>query len=102
MASQLREVLNRFDDASNPVSLRQMAHELKIEPGVLQGMIDYWVRKGRLREISSDGQNCQTCGIKSACPFVVALPRYYERVAEDDDTEPVVTSPCECGGSCTH
>lgn len=82
MAGQLREVLNRFSEQSGPVSLRQMAQEMGIEPGVLQDMIDYWVRKGKLREATS-GTECTTCGVKTACPFIVALPRAYERVSDE-------------------
>lgn len=100
MASQLREVLNRFDNQSAPVSINQMAREMQIEPGVLHGMIDYWVRKGKLREVGSDGDNCQTCGIKGACPFIVAMPRYYERIDEND--QGMSASLCGCSGSCSH
>ena len=99
MASRLREVLNRFGKQSAPVSLNQMAREMDLEPGVLHGMIDYWVRKGKLREVGSTNDNCQTCGIKGTCPFVVALPRYYERVEDSDEG---VGPPCGCGGSCAH
>lgn len=96
MASQLREVLNHFANQSVPVSINHMAHEMGIEPGVLCGMIDYWVRKGKLREVNTSGATCNTCGIRSACPFTVALPRCYE-LAGDHDPDP----PCACGGHCT-
>jgi hypothetical protein len=99
MASQLREVLDRFGHQSAPVSLKQMAREMGIEPGILHGMIDYWVRKGKLREVSSTSANCQTCGIKGACPFVVALPRYYERAGDEEHAS---VPPCSCGGTCSH
>lgn len=101
MASQLREVLNRFSDQRAPVSLKQMARDMDLEPGVLTGMIDYWVRKGKLREVNSSGQSCRTCGVKSACPFVVALPRYYERVDEGAQTSSQ-PPPCDCGGHCAN
>lgn len=96
MASQLRMVLDRFADQSEPVTVKGMAQEMGIEPGVLHSMIDYWVRKGKLREVNS-GATCVTCGVKSACPFVVALPRTYELVSDDDITP---AAPCACGGSC--
>lgn len=99
MASQLRTVLDRFADQSAPVSLNRMAHELQLDPAVLHDMIDYWVRKGRLREITS-GAACTTCGSKAGCPFVVALPRIYELVR--DDVEPPPQPPCTCGGGCPH
>lgn len=97
MASQLSAVLERFTHQSAPLSVGQMAREMQIEPGVLHGMIDYWVRKGKLREVNGVGSACTSCGVKGACPFVVALPRYYEVVREDDAPhEP----PCACGGGC--
>jgi hypothetical protein len=99
MASQLRQVLDRFADQSTPISIKQMARQMDLDPGVLGGMIDYWVRKGKLREVSTTGDNCTTCGVKGACPFVVAMPRSYELVRPDEDE---ITPPCTCGGSCSH
>lgn len=99
MASQLREVLNRFDGQTAPISINRMARDMSLEPGVLQGMIDYWVRKGKLREVNSGGETCVTCGVKSACPFIIAMPRYYE-LAREDTAES--SPPCACGGHCAH
>lgn len=98
MASQLREVLDRFTNQSAPVSVNRMARDMQLDPGVLHGMIDYWVRKGKLREVNTSGKSCHTCGIKGACPFVVNLPRYYERVTNDDLEQDLA---CGCGGTCT-
>jgi len=97
LASQLSSVLDRFVNQSAPVSISQMAREMQIEPGVLHSMIDYWVRKGRLREVNSGGEACTSCGGKSGCPFIVNLPRYYEVVGENT---PAAAPPCACGGSC--
>ncbi len=102
MASQLQQVLNRFSDQSAPLSLRALAHEMQLEPGVLHGMLEYWVRKGKLREVGSGGESCTTCGIKGACPFVVHLPRYYERVTEDSPaggTCAIAAPSCACGSN---
>jgi hypothetical protein len=98
MTSQLREVLNRFDDQSAPRSLKQMAREMQLEPNTLQAMIDYWVRKGKLREVNT-GTACVTCGTKGACPFIVQMPRIYERVSDD---AAVPALPCACSGGCSH
>lgn len=96
MASQLQKVLDRFAKHDIPRSLKGMARELDIDPGVLDGMIAYWVRKGKLREVSVNGEGCTTCGIKNGCPFVVALPRYFELVREHPTPDP----SCGCGGGC--
>lgn len=101
MASQLREVLFHFEHQTAPTSLNQMAKEMQVTPGVLEGMIDYWVRKGKLRAINSGGEDCNTCGNQGACPFVVTMPRYYERVTEDDAHHSDGGSCCTCGGGCS-
>ncbi len=79
----LRQVLNHFEHQSGTVSLTALAREFEIEPPMLQAMIDYWVRKGRLREVGS--LNCSTCGCSHGCPFVVALPRMYELAAPEGE-----------------
>jgi hypothetical protein len=96
MASQLREVLNRFTEQTRPLSTGQIARELEIEPGLLEDMIAYWVRKGKLRAVTGAGQDCGTCGIQGACPFIVNLPRYYEPVSEEPAAESSPAPPCSC------
>lgn len=76
MSTILRQVLEYFETEQQAVSLNQMARTLGVERAMLQNMIDYWVRKGKLREIATP--LCTTCGSASGCPFVVTLPRYYE------------------------
>ena len=92
MASLLRQVLLAFENNRGPRSLAQLAADLEVSPGVLEGMIAYWVRKGRLREVNS-GPACNTCGSANGCPFVIKLPRAYELVSEDS---PVVLPSAAC------
>jgi hypothetical protein len=95
MANRIRDVLERFENQTAPLSLNQMAREMDITPGVLRGMIDYLVRRGDLREVTSDGSACTSCGVKGGCPFVVLMPRYYERVRDDDDSAATMSPPCQ-------
>jgi|GEM_PF-336025 len=85
MTTTLRQVLTVFEQASVPLSLGQVARELGVERGALEGMIDHWVRKGKLRTVS-DGQLCSACGGARGCPFVARLPRRYELVPEGEGT----------------
>lgn len=94
MTSPLRAVLQRFEDQSAPISVQQMARDLDLEPGVLLDMIEYWVRKGKLRAVSGTGSACTTCGSHGACPFVVTLPRTFELASDDIPTVP------PCGDAC--
>jgi hypothetical protein len=48
--STLRQVLTMFETAVAPLSLPQMAHELGVSLEQLEGMIQHWVRKGKIRE----------------------------------------------------
>lgn len=71
-----------FETTSRPLSLPQIAHELDVSPERLEGMIQHWVRKGKIRE-SGSVTECGGCGHKGACPFVMAMPRSYELVTSD-------------------
>jgi len=82
MTTLLREVLAAFETARQPLTLNQLARELDLSPGMLEGMLDYWVRKGRLREVG--GERCTTCGSAGSCPFVSRMPRCYELVTGED------------------
>lgn len=88
----LRQVLQTFENANRALSLAQMARDLQVEPAILDDMIAYWVRKGRLREVAALG--CDSCGLKSACCApIVRLPRRYELAADDTSVKPL----CCCG-----
>lgn len=96
MASHLQRVLNHFVGSSRALSLSELARELDLETGTLQGMIDYWVRKGKLREVIGTSTGCNVCNAQTGCPFIITLPRYYELVGEDAPEG--CTPPCK--GSC--
>lgn len=92
MATILRQVLEQFEQGQGAVSLPQMARTLGIERDTLQNMIEYWVRKGKLREVTSN--TCTTCGSAAGCPFIVTLPRRYELASAN----PIDEAPaCTCG-----
>jgi hypothetical protein len=93
MASTLREVLRAFEDARGPLSLNDIARDLDITPGMLDGMIDYWVRKGKIRPAAS-GAACASCSLsKSCCTYSPNTPRGYVLVTGG---EPVAVSGCTC------
>lgn len=75
----LREVLQALEGARGPVSLDELSRQLGVERSALEGMIAYWVRKGRLRESgatcsgSAGGCSCSTSA--APCPFSSAAPR---------------------------
>ncbi len=90
MSSMLRSVLTAFENADAPCTLNQLARELDIAPGMLDGMIDYWVRKGKLRPVHT-ATACNACGSKTHCPFIMQMPPTYELVTPD--SPPAVEAP---------
>lgn len=91
----LHAVLAAVENAAGPVSLDRLGQQLGIAPAALQGMLDFWVRKGRLRRVDAGveaacGQG--HCGIScpgpAACPFAATLPRSYEPLSRPADAAP--------------
>jgi hypothetical protein len=92
MASTLREVLRAFETARGPLSLNDIARDLDITPAMLDGMITYWVRKGKIRPAAS-APACTSCAsAKSCCTFTQNAPRSYMLATG----HPVEVSGCTC------
>lgn len=81
MANWLQQVLDAFESAAGPLSLDALAHKLDLSPALLESMIAYWVRRGRIQEIVDD-VDCAACGAGQTCPFIARLPRRYVLVDE--------------------
>ncbi|MFO7541005.1 MAG: FeoC-like transcriptional regulator [Chloroflexota bacterium] len=79
MQSKLRQVLTVFETADSPRSLPQIARDLDLPVDRLEGMIQHWVRKGKIRP-SGSLTECGTCGHQGGCPFVMTMPRSYELI----------------------
>jgi hypothetical protein len=84
----LREVLHLVETAEGPISLADISRQLGIDRGVLDGMLNYWVRKGELlvdnRSTSAchvscaeAGCRCGSCNGAAGCPFMARLPKSY-------------------------
>lgn len=80
-ASKLRQVLTIFEEAKNPQSINSIAKTLQVSAEQVQSMLEYWVRKGRIRQVV-DTTDCGTCGGGDSCPFVIELPHSYELASD--------------------
>ena len=96
--STLGKILTIFEEARNPLSMQAVARELAISPARLEGMIQYWVGKGRIREAELPIA-CGTCGKNERCPFIIELPRSYELTLSDDSNPSETPTPL-CGPGC--
>ena len=81
----LREVLHAIETADGPIHLAALSQQLGIERSALDGMIDYWVRKGRLQARDAPDTVCAPaaghcgggCAGAAACPFIARMPKSY-------------------------
>lgn len=82
----LDQVLAEIESTNGTISLHNLALKLNIEQSALEGMLNFWVRKGRLNAddvLSGTSSECYTsgcggCAGVAQCPFVVQIPRRYE------------------------
>ena len=81
--SKLGKVLEIFESAREPLAMQQAARSLGISEIQLEGMLEYWVRKGRLKRVDSQA-GCGTCAANGDCAFVLKLPRSYEPAGNPD------------------
>lgn len=93
MTTTLRQVLQAFEDTTQPLSLNQMAQQLDLPSGMLEGMIMHWVRKGKIREVGGAAP-CGTCSKSSGCHYMPEIPRSYELARPDDPL--IVPAACNC------
>jgi hypothetical protein len=82
----LKQVLKEIEAAGGTISLDALGQRLGLDRSTLEGMIQFWVRKGRLKEdnfFSSGTGNCVTgscggsCSGPQGCPFTMRMPRTY-------------------------
>lgn len=89
----LHQLLREIESAQGSLNLNELAHKLNIERSALEGMIQFWVRKGRLKDDSQTVMDFPGCSSSSACghacpgakgcPFVMTMPRTYSLRLEE-------------------
>ena len=83
----LNQVLQQIKSAQSALKLSDLSHKLGVERSALDGMIQFLVRKGRLRNDNEDLAAVTTicsppscggsCTGMAVCPFVVKIPKTY-------------------------
>lgn len=79
----LQRVLTEIENASEPLSLADLARKLEIDQATLEGMIDFWVRKGRIITNTAPRAACTIsgCGGQASdtcnCTFAGTAPRTF-------------------------
>jgi hypothetical protein len=77
----LTRMLAAIENAEGPLSLNQLADQFDINRGIIEDMLQFWVRKGRLRVIEAGAEiDCNCCAANASCSLVAKMPRRYEIV----------------------
>jgi hypothetical protein len=86
----LNQILQEIKTSKGPMSLPALSHKLGIERGALEGMLMYWVRKGRLKEdntqasvVCKSGSCGSSCTGIENCPFIAQMPKSYSLRSKD-------------------
>lgn len=87
----LRQVLAQIEGALGAVRLGDVASAVGVERGVVDDMVAYWVRRGRLRVDGSRAcstastHSCLGCPVKNACasPLTMLVPVTREATREE-------------------
>ena len=81
----LNQVLREIQSARGTIRLNELAARLNVEPSALEGMITFWVSKGGLNPVSTEGDNTAcalpcagSCPGAAQCPFVAKMPKMWE------------------------
>jgi hypothetical protein len=81
----LQQVLQALQTATEPVSLDELSRRLDIERSALEGMIAFWVRKGKLQESAvcgGRGPGCTCSSHPEGCVFNSNTPRTITVIAD--------------------
>ncbi len=81
----LQRVLQEIESAQAPITLNQLAYKLGLERSALEGMIKFWIRKGRIQEVEPEttapSPTCSSCATTcpgpQGCPFIMKMPRAF-------------------------
>jgi len=63
----LSRILKAFERAEGPLDLNELSRRLGVERSALDGMLEYLVHKGKLREVVFDAGNCAYCAGRLSC-----------------------------------
>jgi hypothetical protein len=91
----LRKVLDEVETARAPLDLNELSRRLDLDRSVLDGMIQFWVRKGRLvDDTAGAGQAAAVCATHGCggncpgpqgCPFTMKMPRMISLIQPEFD-----------------
>jgi hypothetical protein len=96
----LCELLQLIETARGPITVAELSRRLSVGPGALEGMLEFWARKGRLvveggtaaacsGSCMAGASHCGGCSGAAGCPFMARLPRSYVMAQPADSSIPI-------------
>jgi len=81
----LNQIIQEIEQARGSITISELSRKVGVEPAALEGMIQFWVQKGRLQsegdQISEMNCSCGTgtnsCAPVSDCVFIAKMPKSY-------------------------
>jgi len=82
----LKQVLHEIETANGPIHLGELSRKMGVERSALNGMIQFWVQKGRLLDDAPTGHSDSTlcggscrgsCSGPDSCSFVMKMPQTF-------------------------
>ena len=91
----LNQVLQEIENARGPITIHELSKKLAIDPNALEGMLQFWVRKGRIQN-DEEADSCNgvkgSCGISCSgmanCTFIAKMPKTYSIPVKDIGQNP--------------
>ena len=63
----LSRILKGFEQARGPLDLNELSRRTGVERSALDGMLEFLVRKGKLREVGLGTEACAHCAGRLSC-----------------------------------
>ena len=80
----LNQVLYEIEKAQGPITLHELSRKLGMDTSALEGMLQFWERKGRIQN-DDGGETCESqigscsssCNGPGNCAFIAKMPKTY-------------------------
>lgn len=63
----LNAVLKAVQESQGPIRLQELSQKLDIDPAVLDGMLEFWIRKGRIQREVQGYTGCEQPSCPEGC-----------------------------------
>lgn len=80
----LNQILHEIENTQGPQTINELSCKLGMDPDALEGMLQFWVQKGRIQmdndNSSSDKENggcSKSCSSTAECVYIAKMPKTF-------------------------